>query len=219
MPLAVAAQLYPLLSTYHNVPSPRPRWPGAGCGGSKPNSNVSCGPPSCKNTALPTIYKPPPILYPIRPVAHPPEAQSAWATTPAPLKAAIVQLNPQPNIPSRAHRSSTPAETQRAPRSCSPPHGVASDCATLSGRQNSAQFFAGSGCALRGWAEGPARKPGDSSRNRATRSRPKARTKASAQALPRVRLTAAPIPLRRLFPRALENLIQKRGTLLNDFPP
>ncbi len=35
-----------------------------------------------------------------------------------------------------------------------------------------------SGCALPGWAEGPARKPGDSSRNRAIRTRPKARQKA-----------------------------------------
>ncbi len=65
--------------------------------------------------------------------------------------------------------SSPPAEEQRAPSSCSPPRGVAADCATLRvarAQPNLPPCLSVSGCALRGWAEGPARRPGGSKNRR-----------------------------------------------------
>ena len=84
------------------------------------------------------------------------------------------------------------------------------------GRKSSAQFFAVSGCALPGWAESSARKPGDSA-NRATHSQP------------RVRLTAAPLSLRRVSrarrfncfgdkPKQLNRLLRRRRAVPSGTP-
>ncbi len=137
------------------------------------------------------------------------------------LCAAILQFC-EPRGP-KIHRSSAPAEAQRAPASCSPPPGVATDCATLwvaqHSDQSSAQFSAPFGLSpipperQSRWATGPAT-------HWVARARPKFPPKAPS----RVYLTAAPLSLRRclralqnsnlypVFPRAGGNLIQKRGT-------
>ncbi len=116
-------------------------------------------------TALSSILSP--ILCPVRPVAHPPEALHAWATRPA--------------IPAESHDTLSQAVRRQRRRNqaredCSPP--LASNCATL----------------------------------RVARVQPNPRPNSP----PRVRLTAAPLSLRRVshFSRALAEILLEPFTMV-----
>jgi len=102
--------------------------------------------------------------------------------------------------------SSPPAEAQRAP-TCSPPRGVAANCATLRVAEaishsppHSAKFVLGAPPTRR-YSVALAEDGG--SKNRANRSRPKTQPNSP----PRVRLTAAPLSLRRSFARLRDSTI------------
>ncbi len=166
-----------------------------------PKSNVSCGPPLREASARAAL----------RAAGARPKALPRVRLTAAPLslrRARGRRFLAESRYSLSAYSSSPPAEVQRAPSSCSPPRGVAANCAAR--RAARATPFTAQGCRVR-----PRRAPHAPLKRRPCRGRrPKGRkstaqspAQTKPQALPRVRLTAAPLSLRRVFARLRDSTI------------
>ncbi len=151
-----------------------------------------------QNSALFAVQHSPPILTDsaCRPSLR--SRYAAWANRPAPLRVAEAPHPfTAPFSEVRPRRASPAPLMRRCARErrfyesryslsaySSPPRGVAANCMTLKGRKSTtntstqrsspirssklAPNLSGSGCALPGWAEGPARKPGGSTNRKST---------------------------------------------------